>query len=334
MAKDNIFLGFGRGKIGDIVLSRQGGQQVARARNRAPRNPKSPLQLAQRVIMKSNSLAYSLVQDIANHSFQGFGEGTPSQSEFTSRNVAMLRSIVAEEINSGERSAIISSLKTNFAAAGDNQAPINPYIVSEGKLPIVPLVYGVVDGNSTYRFHFIVPGLYSTITYRLVADALGLSQGDQLTFLFFSYDDVDGGYTFNGFHYARIILDPSSGDMSAPFLSNGQINLPNEKNEGDITFGEATEDGPGGEPAPAGIFVGSPHFTYTAGNANTLVGCAAIASRLSGGIWARSTARIVLRPGDGAGSVENDYNAGFFGDAVTSFETAANSSLYLNQAEV
>lgn len=336
MAKDNLFLGMGRGKIGDIVLSRVGGQQVARARNRAPKNPKSPLQLAQRVIMKSTALAYSLVQDITNHSFQGVAEGTPCQSVFSKRNIEMLRAKVAEEINSGERADIISSEKTNFAASTDSLAPINAYIVSEGKLPTIPLSFGMPVRTGGYVFYLPVGRDDVSLSYAQLCAALGLNQGDQLTFMFFSVDDFMGSYQFNGFHYARIILEPSTGDMSAPFILNGAINLPNVKNEGDIRLELLISvEGQGDTPIEklVGLGLNSPHFTYETQERNTLVGAAVIASRLVGGIWARSTQSIVLRPANGDGATYNDYETGYFGDAVYSFETAANSSLYLNQSE-
>ena len=47
MSKGNLFLGFGRGKVGVVVFSRLNGEQVTRARNRSPRKPKYPLQLLQ-----------------------------------------------------------------------------------------------------------------------------------------------------------------------------------------------------------------------------------------------------------------------------------------------
>lgn len=333
MAKDNIFLGMGRGAVGDVVLSRVGGQQVARVRNRKPHNPKSPLQLSQRVIMKSASLAYSLMQDITNHSFQGVAEGTPSQSEFAKRNVAMLRAIVADEINSGERADIVNSLKTNFASSYDSLAPINAYIVSDGKLPVINLKYGIVGTSSQYCYYLPMGVAGSSLTYADVVSALGLQQGDQLTFCFFSYDDHMGGYEFNGFHYARIILEPSTGDMTVPFISNGAINLPNEKNEGEIEVALLTGEIPAGGAVVEGVKVNSPIFTLTAGESNTLVAAVCIASRLVGGLWARSAQSLVLRPTTGSGATMEDYNSGYFGDAVLSFEKQANSSLYLNQSE-
>lgn len=333
MAKDNLFLGMGRGAVGDIVLSRVGGQQVARVRNRSPKNPKSPLQLSQRVIMKTSALAYSLVQDISNHAFQGVAEGTPSQSVFVKRNVEQLRMVVAEEINSGERADIIASLKTNFASAGDGVAPINPYIISDGKLPVVNVRFGSLFLGE-YGFYIPISSSLASPTYAELVSLLGLSQGDQLTFCFFSMDDLNGDYTFNGFHFARVILDPSSGDMSAPFLSAGAVNLPNAKNEGGVKLSWVENpDAQQGQPATIGLQLQSPVFSSAIGQANTLVGVAVIASRLVGSQWARSSQSIVLRPADGAGSVQNDYNQAYFGDAVYSFEKQVNSSLYLNQAE-
>lgn len=48
MSKGNIYLGYGRGAIGDLVLTRMKGQQIGRARNRHPSNPRTALQMRQR----------------------------------------------------------------------------------------------------------------------------------------------------------------------------------------------------------------------------------------------------------------------------------------------
>lgn len=48
MAKGNMILGYLRGAIGDIVFWRAKGQQMARARNRAPSNPRTEYQMTQR----------------------------------------------------------------------------------------------------------------------------------------------------------------------------------------------------------------------------------------------------------------------------------------------
>lgn len=48
MSKGNVVLGYGRGAIGDMVLTRLKGQQVAKARNRQPANPRTAPQMRQR----------------------------------------------------------------------------------------------------------------------------------------------------------------------------------------------------------------------------------------------------------------------------------------------
>lgn len=49
MAKGNMLLGYSRGSVGDVVFTRSKGQQIARARNRNPKNPKTKAQMSQRI---------------------------------------------------------------------------------------------------------------------------------------------------------------------------------------------------------------------------------------------------------------------------------------------
>ena len=323
MSKGNLFLGYARGKVGDVVFSRQSGEQVARARNRAPKNPQSPLQMLQRVIMKTNSAAYSMLQNICNHSFQGRQEGTKNQSRFSELNVAAMRRQLAELINSGDPEEILTSTEYNFAGKYSSLAQIRSYVVSEGTIPSLAIIF---TGCSPA---LDAPGIsQSTIpTYQQVVDALGLQQGDQLTFLCLTCDDRQNAETseFNSFRYARVILEPSDGDMSKPFLVLGEhdektVYLPNAANEGTVF-----------------IYNGTTSLTFNvdgtepqSGAQNTIAAAAVIASRLSGGVWTRSSQSLVL-PADNAFGV--DHNIGYLYDAIYSFLTGTNSSLYLNQAE-
>ena len=50
MSKGSILLGYARGAIGNIVLSRLKGQEVAKARNRHPNNPRTEAQVTQRAL--------------------------------------------------------------------------------------------------------------------------------------------------------------------------------------------------------------------------------------------------------------------------------------------
>lgn len=317
MSKGNLFLGFARGKVGDVVFSRQSGEQVARARNRSPKNPQSPLQMLQRVVLKTNSTAYSMLQPICNHSFQGRQEGTANQSRFSEINIAAMRRQLRDVINSGDPEEILQSTEYNFAGKYSSLAQFRSYVISEGTLPILSYDLGSNEGGLTFN------GISATTTYAQVVAALGLQQGDQLTFVGLTIDDRANAETseFNGLKYARVILEPSDGDMSKPILLAGEgssysVNLPNEKNDGDVTF-----------------FLGTDKLLITfdgtsSASANTLAGFAVIVSRLSGGVWSRSTQSLALDS-----NLTQDHNIGYLYDAIYSFLTAQNSSLYLNQAE-
>lgn len=344
MAKGNLFLGHAAGKVGDVVFSRLDGVQVTRARNRSPKNPQSALQQLQRVVMKSTSAAYSLMQGITDHSFQGLTKGTPNQSRFNAINVAMLRSALADVINSGDADVILSASNTNFAPKGSILAPINAYRISEGTLASVRLSFSA-SGTVAASWAPQIGVSYGTLpsgttdtdlTYAQVVAALGLQRGDQLTFVWLTTDDrdnaVDAGY-YNGFHVDRIILEPADGDMSKPFavLNEGpgmSINDPNPRNQ---FYGYLNDLG-----SVSGYIKLQSSFAATNGHrANSLVAFACIVSRLTGNVWQRSTEHLTLRPCDGTttGTLNYDYNVLTLGDAIRSYLKEANSTLYLNQAQ-
>lgn len=331
MSKGNIFLGFGRGKVGDLVFSRQNGEQITRARNRSPKNPRTPLQLLQRVVMATVSGAYSLLSDITDHSFQGEQQGTATQSRFIQRNVALLRARLASEINAGDERTITSSRKTNFSVKGSTLPEMNAYEISEGTILPVTTVF------ASSAFGLVVPGISSITnapTYKQVVDGLGLQRGDQLTFLVLSTNDLDPSSeeesTFNGFKYARIILDPSNGDMTGTFISTGGVANPNERNEGDIKLSWAAVESVG-----TVLQFSVPGIDVQPDKSSTMAAAAVIVSRQAGGVWLRSTQSLVLRPDalDVPGHLISSANTHFLGDAVLSYMREVSSSLYLNQAE-
>lgn len=330
MAKDNIFLGFGRGKIGDIVMYRANGTQVTRARNRSPKNPQTPLQLLQRVILKTSAGAYSMLQEITNHSFQGLAEGTPSQSRFTELNVKYFRTLLKDEIESGVAEEILASNKTNFASKSTSLPEMNPYVVSEGSMgsQMVQFVGGL------FGLMFVVPqagATAATLTYQQVVDGLGLTRGDQITFLCLSTDDAEGTGKFNGFRYARVILEPSDGDMSSTFFADGAINKPNVRNEGNVSLAFVE---PAGE-VPAHLTFSIEGIDTAAAKVNSVAAATVIASRLVGGTWQRSKQSLVMRPDTVSvtGHLQWEWGIDYLADAIASYMTMTESTLYLNQAE-
>lgn len=335
MSKGNLFLGFGRGKVGDVVFTRIAGEQVTRARNRSPKNPQTPIQLLQRVCMKTAALGYSMLQDICNHSFQGRQEGTECQSRFTTLNVAKFRSNLQVLIDSGDPAEILQGTDSNYSKKSSSQAEFMPFIVSEGTLQSlnVEMLSGLVNLKLSSD---MAVKTSATLTYQDVVDGLGLQVGDQLTVLFCSIDDLNNTSPtvsqFNGFKYARIILEPNDGDMTSVFLNDNVVNKPNVRNEGDLTV--AFEPDPNAGTAYLQFL--HPSMVSEAQKVNSLAAGAVIASRLAGGVWMRSSQALVLRSYEVGGQdpLNWDHGTDYLGEAVDSYMTSQSSSLYLNQAEI
>lgn len=342
MSKGNLFLGFGRGKVGDVVFSRLNGEQVTRARNRAPRNPRTPLQLLQRVLLKSASLAYSTFQDLCNHSFQGFAEGTECQSRFVRLNIDRQRYDLRAIINGGDPEEILYGQDANYSGKADSLPAIQPWIISEGTLP--PLLYDATRLQAgSYTAGFVMPDGGSkdlageAPTYQEVCEFLGVQQGDQVTLMWLSVDDTDVSGNFVGFAYARVILEPSTGDMTAAFINSetGQINLPNPRNEGSIGSVVAVTSSISSRTQMTALVFNPQNFATYQSAANTWGAFGAILSRQVGDVWSRSSQALMLRYGDDQHNWQfaHDHEVAYIGDAVQSYMTDTSSLLYLNQAE-
>lgn len=326
MSKGNLFLGFGRGAVGDVVMYRANGEQITRARNRHPSNPQTALQLLQRVVLKTSSMAYGLMQEICNHSFQGFAEGTECQSRFNKLNIQRFREQLVNEINSGDADEIVTSAESNFSYNGASLVEMNPYRISEGTLTSVPVTWGAAVGSPSF---IIAVDLGSAEpTYNDVLSALGIVSGDQLTFVGLSCDDTVEGGQFNGFDYARVIMEPASGDLSLPFLVGGAVNDPNEKNRGSFEF-TIESDG-----SAYYLSFTPADYSNDAGVRNAVAGASVILSRNNGSVWQRSSQSLVLRPDiiSVNGHLNLDHSIDYLGDAVQSFMSDTSSLLYLNQA--
>lgn len=326
MSKGNLFLGQARGSVGDVTFTHTDGVQIARSRNRSPKNPQSVLQMVTRIVQSSVSKAYSLFLPICDHAFQGKATGTPNQSRFMQLNAAMLRAKLSDIIVAPSEEAAMASTAYNFSFKGDQLPVFNEWIVSAGTLPVVPVEY------LSAALEFAVGPLLSVtnpleLTYQQVADALHAQQGDQLTILAIANDPNkigDFSPTIDAFEYARIILEPSSGNMSAPFFTGEtapfSVNLPNERNEGTVAFGWNSS-------RITVSRLGTLSGSEGSGTSRWIQGVAAILSRRVNTTWERSSQSFVVIRG---GSSELNY--GTFGDAYLTYLRAASASpLYLNQ---
>lgn len=128
MSKGNLFLGQGRGSVGDVVFYRANGQQLARSRNRSPRNPKTDAQILQRAISATIVQAYKAGKVIFDHAFEGKAVPAGCQRRFLSVNMRKLRA------------AVISELATPAATS-------NARVASPGTTYPVPWSYRISEGS-------------------------------------------------------------------------------------------------------------------------------------------------------------------------------------------
>lgn len=329
MAKDNLFLGMARGSVGDVVFSRLDGVQVARSRNRSPRNPRTPLQLLQRVVMATVGKAYTFFSPLADHSYEGETGLQGSQRAFVVENVDLLRNQLAELIAYPLDSRMENSDLLNYSFVGDVGPVYNPYVISKGSLPPSKTLIVSSSPDTICRLLLetnleAVPSPLVSLTYRQACDALGLQPGDQITSVAAYIDPYGFMDTFVSLQFARIIMMPAGGDLDIPFLAGaGGLNAPNERNTGVFEEGQPTivKDDTTEKvclalemPVESGLL--------------PVAGCIIISRQDSSGIWLRSTESLQKLP-DAVDRLDDHQ----FGNAYISHKRYTASSLYLNQAE-
>lgn len=170
MSKGNMLLGYARGKVGSLVFSRQDNEQIVRARNYHPRNPRTNAQLYQRAIMATVMQAYSVGKEIFDHSFQGKSVGNMNMREFLSRNARILRQQIAASVDNNftDNGARVIAPKSLY------MAPFEGMVVSAGNYPQQWLTYI----NGTYD-NLVEPGG----TFGEYVARTGLVPGDIYTFI-------------------------------------------------------------------------------------------------------------------------------------------------------
>lgn len=185
MAKGNLFLGMGRGSVGDVTFYRADGQQLSRARNRKPRNPKSNAQLIQRAISATIVQAYKAGCVIFDHSFEGKSVPAGSQRAFLSTNMRKLREQVLAQIDlaANASSASVVSPRSVYPVP-------NAYRVSEGSL-IQNLFIRSSDDNDHLLVRVREPEtMDETVAHALTR--LGIEAGDIFTIVCFGSIDTNG----------------------------------------------------------------------------------------------------------------------------------------------
>ena len=181
--KGNLFLGFGRKSVGDVVFYKRKGstEQMARARNRKPNNPRSDKQLYQRAIMATVLQAYSAGKAIFDHSFEGKSVPDGSMNRFMSLNLRRLRSAIAADLANPE-----AQTQGHVVAPGAVTPVPFAYRISEGSYPNQLLTFDNTTPSDP-GFKFPTPGAEDT-TPALYLSNHGFVPGDIYTIVAFGND--------------------------------------------------------------------------------------------------------------------------------------------------
>lgn len=157
-------MGFGRGKVGSVVLARSKGQQVARAYNDAPKNPRSEGQMMQRSIFAS--------------AVKFFSQGRQAFYQFAYEN----KSAKQSDYNAFVSANAKRGMHVSKAAFDESTYPVlAPWMMSKGSLPELDLVYD----NEGNKYKLNLPGLSAGANWgavsQLLKDMYGLNGGDIVT---------------------------------------------------------------------------------------------------------------------------------------------------------
>lgn len=303
MSKGNMLLGHARGKVGSLVFSRSNGKQIVRAKADVVKNPQTEAQMIQRIFLNTIAQAYSAMQPIVDHSFEGLQKGQPCMSYFMKKNLKALRERVAQELASGAFKDEIFE----FSPLGTDILVPNNYIISKGTLPKVAVVDAAADGYMAFAL--------DTNTYQGVLDKYGLQRGDQLTFCVMQKN----GSGEAEFKFARVILDPreaggGEAPLSTAFVTGGAITKPNDRNEGSFTTLQFNSD--------------KVEFGF---DASYCIAAAIIVSRKNeDDSWLRSSAQMTANES----SSERTYSLQYCLDAIEQGGIQTASTRYLNNAGV
>ena len=307
MAKGNMFLGMSRGSVGDVTFYRGRGQQLARARNRAPKNPRSSGQIIQRMILATASKAYSRLKTICDHSFQGVSYGGESQSYFLKRAMEDIRNFVAESLAMAP--ATITAPLRQIGLAWPNEVHEAGYglLISQGSIPSIPATF--VDSGEDKVFDHFGGTIKAGATISDVLSALNAVAGDQLTVV-----GIDEATRILSLSRYVIKADATPAELSEewdgsldPAAFDQEKSLYNQRISLDTTGGKIK------------VAWNVPNVSLEA--------AAIIVSRKVGNVWERSTQRLIpMNPVDNVPSTIAIWELG-------TTEISTESPYYLNNAD-
>lgn len=206
MAHGNMLLGYARGSVGDVTFTRTNGNQVARARNRRPKNPRSNSQMAQRSLFASAVKMYQLA--VANFFRFAYEDRKPHESDY----------------NAFMRHNVKNGTNITQSCFNDRKYPaIGDWLFAQGSLPAMNYYDSgnIVELNfevTLPSFELPVPTTVGELSQYLVNDSKYMV-GDMITLVDYGWYPY-GSETFPSlvpptgnhgtfFDFKQFIIDPN-----------------------------------------------------------------------------------------------------------------------------
>lgn len=195
MAQSRTYFGLRRGSTKTQTFSVLNGKQITKDRQEGGRNPQTPEQMQQRMVMATVSAAYAQMKRIVDHSFEGVTYGGQTMAEFIKVNAAALR-----------QNLIDGGSDFGYNPYRDRELYPGMFVMSRGSAPSLNIVSdsslpGIFPYVSATQFSgpgvvLKVAGAPESFTANDILSVMGCKAGDMATACFLASVRDISGYTF------------------------------------------------------------------------------------------------------------------------------------------
>ena len=171
-----MLLGLAKGKVGDLVFYRDGGEQRTRTRV-IPKNPRTPAQMKQRAKIANVSALYRALASVLADSFTNRPSNQSGYNVFASTAIGL------------------SPYMTKQQATAACVLP-QPTLVSRGVLPTIEYLGAGQGGDGAVAMgldgEFTGASTVALVSAALIAQYPSIQQGDELTFVSLLFNAIEG----------------------------------------------------------------------------------------------------------------------------------------------
>lgn len=204
MSKNNMLLGYARGKVGSLVFSRLKGQQITKAHNSAPANPKTFNQMIQRIVLACGVALYKLaVSKFFKFAYEDKKTVESDYNAFIRRNISKFPYVTKTNVNQGVipvGELVVSSGSLGSFAVTLTELTSAPSNLSGG------LLYQGTDFSPLFASLTTSDNTVAKISVKIIAAGGGrIQDGDLITLV--TFRNASTGDVQTSFGYSQFKID-------------------------------------------------------------------------------------------------------------------------------